>query len=99
MTEAPTFSQIKAQVTAIRQKVPNARVIGNRAAGRRPGERLKQDGQDTLRIEQCDSPLHMRMALQDDDGSAITVLISSMEERGLRDDILVRLAMRRLFPI
>jgi hypothetical protein len=32
MTAAPTFSQIKAQVTAIRQKVSNARVIGIRAA-------------------------------------------------------------------
>ncbi len=99
MTAAPTFSQIKAQVTAIRQKVPNARVIGIRAAGRWTGERLKQDGQETFRIEQCDSPLHMRMALQDDDGSAITVLITSMEEGELGDDILVRLARRRLFPI
>src|SRR6266571_8397307 len=99
MTAAPTFSQIKAQVTAIRQKVPNERVIGIRAAGRWTGERLKQDGQDTFRIEQCDSPLHMRMTLQDDDGSAITVLITSLEEGELGDDILVRLARCRLFPI
>ena len=96
---APTFSQIKAQVAAIRQKVPHARVIGIRAEGRWTGERLKQDGQETFRIEQCDSPLHMRMVLQDDDGVAITVLITSLDERELGDDILVRLARRRLFPI
>src|SRR5712691_1399288 len=99
MTAAPTFSQIKAQVTAIRQKVSHARVIGIRAAGRWTGERLKQDGQETFRIEQCDSPLHMRMVLQDADGAAITVLITSLEEGELGDDILVRLARRRLFPI
>jgi hypothetical protein len=99
ITAAPTFSQIKAQVTAIRQKIPNARVIGIRAAGRWTGERLKQDGQETFRIEQCDSPLHMRMALQDDNGAAVTVLITSLEEGELGDDILVRLARRRLFPL
>ena len=99
MTAAPTFSQIKAQVAAIRQKVPQARVIGIRAEGRWTGERRQQDGHETFRIEQCDSPLHMRTVLQDDDGVAITVLITSLDERELGDDILVRLARRRLFPI
>jgi hypothetical protein len=99
MTAAPTFSQIKAQVTAIRQKVANARVIGIRAAGRWTGERLKQDGQETFRIEQCDSPLHMRMVLQEDDGAAIIVLITGLEEGELGEDILVRLARRQLFPL
>ena len=37
-TAAPTFPQIKAQVAAIRQKVPDARVIGIRAAGRWTGD-------------------------------------------------------------
>jgi hypothetical protein len=99
MTAAPTFSQIKAQVTAIRQKVANARVIGIRAAGRWTGERLKQDGQETFRIEQCDSPLHMRMVLQEDVGAAITVLITGLDEGELGEDILVRLARRQLFPL
>ena len=35
-TASPTFSQLKAQVAAIRQKVPQARVIGIRAAGAGP---------------------------------------------------------------
>src|SRR5262249_39255050 len=42
---------------------------------------------------------HMRLVLQNDDGAAITVLITSLEEGELGDDILVRLARRRLFPI
>ena len=98
-TAAPTFSQIKAQVTAIRQKLPNARVIGIRAAGRWTGERLQQEGHETFRIEQCDSPLHMRIALQEDHGAAVTILITSLDEGDLGDDILVRLARRRLFPL
>jgi hypothetical protein len=69
-TVTPTFSQIKAQVTAIRHKIPQARIIGIRAAGRWTGERRKQDGAETFHIEQCDSPLQMRIALQDDDGAA-----------------------------
>ena len=32
-TTAPTFSQIRAQVAAIRRKLPEARVIGIRARG------------------------------------------------------------------
>lgn len=96
---APTFSQIRAQVAAIRQKVPQARVIGIRAAGKWTGERLKQEGQETFQIEQCDSPLQMRMALQEDDGVAVKILITGLDERDLGDDILVRLTKRRLFPM
>jgi hypothetical protein len=39
----PTFSQIKAQVAAIRQKVPQARVIGIRALGRWTGDTERHD--------------------------------------------------------
>lgn len=98
-TASPTFSQIKAQVAAIRQKVPQARVIGIRAAGRWTGERLRQEGQETFQIDQCNSPLQMRMALQEDDGVAVKILLTSLEERDLGDDILVRLTKRRLFPM
>ena len=98
-TAAPTFSHIKAQVTAIRQKVPNARVIGLRAAGRWTGAALTHDGQDTWRIEQCDSPLHMRLVLQEEQSAAVTVLITALDERDLGDDLLLRLARQRLFPL
>lgn len=98
-TATPTFSQIKAQVSAIRQKEPRARVIGIRAAGRWTGERMQHDGTECFRIEQCDSPLQMRLALQDDDGLAMIILLTNLEEQDLGDDILVRLTRRRLFPI
>jgi hypothetical protein len=96
----PTFSQIKAQVAAIRRKLPDARVIGIRAPGRWTGDLIRQDGEETYRIEQCDSPLAMRIALREGGESTTTkVLITNLEERDLSDDILVRLVKRQLFPV
>ncbi len=51
-------------------------------------------------IEQCDSPLALRIALREEVGPSTTkVLITSLDEKQLSDDILVRLAKRQLFPI
>src|SRR5262249_50242174 len=62
----PLFSQIKALVAAVRRKAPDARVIGIREKRRWTEDRLRQDGPDAYRIEQCDSPLAARVALLDD---------------------------------
>ena len=40
-------------------------MIGIRAPGRWTGERTKQDGEETYVIEQCDSPLALRIALRE----------------------------------
>lgn len=97
---ALTFSQIKAQVTAVRKRNSQERVIGIQAPGRWTGERQKRDGRDRYIIEQCDSPLAMRIALRDNtEGEAIKVLITGLDERELGEDILLRLAKRRLFTI
>lgn len=99
-TAALTFSQIKAQVTAVRKRNSHERVIGIQAPGRWTGERQKRDGRDRYIIEQCDSPLAMRIALRDNtEGEAIKVLITGLDERELGEDILLRLAKRRLFTI
>jgi len=100
MTTSPTFSQLKAQVAAIRQKVPQARVIGIRTAGRWTAERQKREGEQSYLIQQCDSPLAMRLALRETVDAATTkILITPLEDKDLSDDILLRLAKRRLFPI
>lgn len=97
---APTFSQIKAQVAAIRQKVPDARVIGIHALGRWTGERIKQDGDEAYFIQQCDSPLAMRLALREPvESEATRVLITNLHNDELSDDIRLRLSKRRLFSI
>lgn len=99
-TTAPTFPQIKAQVAAIRKKVPDARVIGIRSAGRWTGDRLRTDGDETYLIEQCDSPLAIRIALRAEAAATTTkVIITGLEDKELSDDILVRLAKRQLFPV
>lgn len=96
----PTFSQIKAQVAAIRQKVPQARVIGIRALGRWTGDTQRRDGDQAYLIQQCDSPLAMRLALrQPADPNATKILITPLEEKDLSEDILLRLAKRRLFAV
>ena len=97
---APTFSQIKAQVAAIRQKIPDARAIGIHASGRWTGDRHKQDGAETYLIEQCDSPLAVRIVLREHvDDQTIKVLITNLEESDLGNDVLLRLAKQRLFPV
>lgn len=99
-TASPTFSQIKAQVAAIRDKLPKARVIGIQSTARWSGQPVQQDGDHAYAIYQCDSPLEMRFALREPTNEATTkVLITSVDEKDLSDDILLRLAKRQLFPI
>jgi len=97
---APSLAQIKAQVAAIRQKVPQARVIGIRSIGRWAGEPNVRDSDECYAIHQCDSPLSFRLALRQPTTEQTTkVLITSLSEQDLGDDILLRLAKRRLFQI
>ena len=96
----PSFSQIKAQVAAIRQKVPQARVIGIHSLARWTEAPRQQDGEQDYVIHQCDSPLSFRLALRQRAAENTTqVLITSLEEKDLGEDVLLRLAKRRLFQI
>jgi hypothetical protein len=96
----PTFGQIRARVQAVRRKVLDARVVGIQAMGRWSGDRLRQDGADTYRIEQCDSSLAARIALLDEDPRVtVTVLVTSLSGQELGEDVLVRLAGRKLYAI
>lgn len=97
---APTFSQIKAQVTAIQDKLPKACVIGIHSSARWSGEPIQRDGDHAYAIYQCDSPLAMRFALREPTSDNTTkVLITAIDQKDLSDDILLRLAKRQLFPI
>ena len=97
---APSLAQIKAQVAAIRQKVPQAQVIGIHSIGRWAGEPTVRDSDECYAIHQCDSPLSFRLALRQPTTEQTTkVLITSLSEQDLGDDILLRLAKRRLFQI
>lgn len=100
MMAAPTFSQIKARVSTVRKKSSTeARFIGLSSPGRWTGEREKRDGDLLYIIEQCDSPLAVRLAMREDPGpNAVKVLVTSLDEKDLGDDVLIRLAKRRLIP-
>ena len=96
---APSLSQIKAKVASIRQKLPKAAVIGIHS----PGRWTEQGGvtsDDEYSIWQCDSPLSFRMALREPVPASTTkVLITNLEDQDLGDDVLLRLAKRRLLQI
>lgn len=108
MIAAPTFSQIKGQVNAVLQRSNGSKVIGIHAQGRWTGDRLQFDGTQKYLIEQCDSPLAVRIALQQaqqepdktkGQDHIIRVLITTLSENDLAEDILIRLAKQRLFTI
>lgn len=100
VSTAPTFSQIRAQVAAIRQRLPGARTIGIRAAGRWTGDAPIPCGDETYLVRQCDSPLAMRVALREPvDERTVRVLVTPLDQTELGDDVLLRLEKRRLFPL
>ena len=98
---APTFGQIRAQVAAVRKKVGDGvRVFGIQTVGRWAGQAVQPFGGETYHIVQCDSPLAMRVALQDDAPEVTTrVLLTSLPMEQVAADILVRLARRKFYPI
>lgn len=97
---APTFGQIRAQVAAVRKRAGDARVFGIQTAGRWTGQPVREYGEETYRVVQCDSPLAMRVALQEDDPHVTAkVLLTNLPQEQIGADILVRLARRKFYPI
>lgn len=97
---APTFRQIKAQVKSLREKAPNDRVFGIHTLGRWTGQREYREGDDVFVIDHCDSPLALRVALREaTPENATRVLLTSLDDRDISEDIRIRLARRRLFHV
>jgi len=103
---APTFDEIKGHVHAVRRALEKARrgeearVVGIHAPGRWTEGPEKRDGAETYWIEQCDSPLQIRLALGElRSDVTTTVLLTSLTDADLEEDIRLRLAKRRLLPI
>ena len=99
-TASPTIGVIRAQIRAIRNKDTDAKVFGIFTPGRWTGPVVQGAGNDQVAIYQCDSPLQMRLALQSAPETASgTVLVTPLDQGKVSDDILVRLALRKLHPI
>lgn len=97
---SPSINVIRAQIRAIRDKAPNAQVFGIFTPGRWTGPSLDGSGSDKIAVYQCDSLLQMRLAMQEaPESAAATVIVTPLDQSKVSDDILVRLAMRKLYPI
>ncbi len=100
MSAVPTFSQIRAQVAAIPEKSRQGKAIGIRSSGRWSGGQTQSEGDHVYLIQQCDSALAMRIALRQRANECVTrILVTSLDDSDLSDDIKLRLAKRRLFQI
>ena len=88
-------------MAAIQQKASSVyAAIGIYAQGRWTGAHQQEDNGNRYLIYQCDSPLTFRLALRDPvEETAVKVLITSLDEQSLDQDILLRLAKSTLFPI
>lgn len=99
-TASPSIGVIRAQIRAIRNKAPSARVFGIFTPGRWAGPAVQGAGNDQIAVYQCDSPLQMRLALQSaPETASATVLVTPLDQGKVSDDILVRMALRKLHPI
>ena len=96
---SPTFAQIKAQVAAIRKKLPGTKSIAIRSKAKWSGNSSYEDNGEVFHIHQCDSPLAMRLALRQSNDQSTTVLVTDLDDHDIGDDILVRLKPRKLIPL
>ncbi|RLS38544.1 MAG: BREX-2 system phosphatase PglZ [Planctomycetota bacterium] len=104
---SPTAAQIVAQVRQIRAKYPQERIFGLRSARAYSGPSRVECGKDALEegkeaveVVQCDSPLAIRLALRQELAeNTLRVLITSLDETDLGDDIRLRLPKRQLFDM
>ncbi len=96
---SPTFAQIKAQVAAIRKKLPGTKSIAIRSKAKWSGNSSYEDNGEVFKIHQCDSPLAMRLALRESCDETTTVLVTDLDDHDISDDILVRLKPRKLIPL
>ena len=96
----PTPAQIRAQVSAVLGKLPDARVIGIKSPLTvELGDTLRL-GDKELAIARSESVLEIRERLQElAEGSAPMVLLTPVDEAELGADVVGRLARRQLFSI
>lgn len=100
MTMVPTPAQIRAQVSAVLGKTPDARVIGIKSPLTvELGETLRL-GERELAVARSDSVLEIRERLEAiGEGSLPIVLLTPVEENELGADVVGRLARRQIFSI
>lgn len=94
-----TLSQIRAQVTNVLRRSPEARVIAIKTGGGWEGDTQFQLGDRACRVRYCGSELAMREALLDGTDGGGLVIVTQLDESALGQDLVARFAKRRLYSI
>ena len=95
-----TEGQLRAQVSLVRDKCPDDRVIGLHTTADWSGPSEFTVGDDTVTIASCPSPLAVREALvAHESGDGLLVVLTPCEDQDLGLDIKARMAKGRLLPI
>ena len=98
MNAMATLSQIRAQVTNLSRKSPDARVIAIRTDGGWEGDARFQVADREFRVRYCGSELAMREALLNGNDGGL-VIVTQLDESALGQDLVARFAKRRLHSI
>lgn len=102
MSVGPSASVVRAQVEAIWEKAwrEDPHVFGIRAEGGWSGAPMLEVRGERLQVAACRSPLEVRERLARlDGGDDRLILITSLQDADLGEDVLARLARRRLFAV
>ena len=94
---APTSGQIEAQIDALLDRRPDARVLGIRAPTRRTWPEIVERRGQCFRVAWCDSELEIREQLDaaEKDDAQRLVLITPLHPASLGGDVLARLPRAR----
>lgn len=100
MNGVPSFAQVRAQVAAVRDKFPEARVIGIRVPELGWDAPTLRVGGEELPVASCGSVLEVRARLveQTKDGPPL-VILTDVSPNALGVDLLARFARRQLFSV
>jgi hypothetical protein len=99
MISLATLSQIRAQLTNLLRRSPDACVIAIKTGGGWEGDTRVQLGDREYRIRFCGSELGIREALLDETERRGLVLVTQLDETTLGQDLVARFAKRRLYSI
>ena len=95
-----TPHQLRFEVARVRQKDPEALVIGLHAQGRWDGDGELSLGECRLAVVRADTVLEVREALVDAEAHGRpTVVLTALEQSELGDDVVARLARSKLWPV
>ena len=91
---------LRSQISAVRKKIPSAKIVGLRSRSVWDSEGTLHVGQEEFLVRQCDSELAMRESIIDaEDRGFPLVILTPLQDAQLGRDLLARLARRKLLRL